>query len=157
MHKFLNQKLTLIHLITVLVIAIGILLIINGNNKKENVASYDNGNVTVAVIDFSQPKPEPKTNYKLLSGMVLIALGVVVFAKMYFTKNHTPTTEPLTKLTEKEKEVTYLIQQGKSNKEIATELSISLSTVKTHINNLYKKLSVTSRTELTDLMRDKEV
>ncbi|OIQ21317.1 MAG: hypothetical protein BM557_03435 [Flavobacterium sp. MedPE-SWcel] len=157
MHKFLNQKLTLIHLITILIIAAGILLITNSDDKKENVTSYDNGNVTVAVIDLSGAKPEPKTNYKLISGIALLLLGAGVFIKMYTTRSDKSTTEPLTKLTEKEKEVTTLIQQGKSNKEIAIELSISLSTVKTHINNLYKKLAVTSRPELIDLLKHKEV
>jgi len=41
-----------------------------------------------------------------------------------------------------------LILQGKSNKEIANELFISLSTVKTHITNIYNKLKVSSRQEL---------
>ena len=43
------------------------------------------------------------------------------------------------------------IAEGKSNKEIASELFISLSTVKTHINNLYKKLDVSSRDDLKSL------
>jgi len=37
--------------------------------------------------------------------------------------------------------------QGKSNKEIATELEISEATVKTHINSLLSKLGVTDRTQ----------
>ena len=47
----------------------------------------------------------------------------------------------------------YLLVQAldKTNKEIASELFISLSTVKTHINNLNKKLNVTSRKELKRL------
>lgn len=48
-------------------------------------------------------------------------------------------------LTEKEKLVLKHIQLGLSNKEIAKQLNISLSTVKTHINNLYNKLEVTNR------------
>jgi transcriptional antiterminator len=39
-------------------------------------------------------------------------------------------------------------KKKKSNKEIATELFISVSTVKTHITNIYKKLAVVNRTEL---------
>lgn len=48
-------------------------------------------------------------------------------------------------LTNKECSVLKLIQQGYSNKAIAEELDISLSTVKTHINNMYRKLDVNNR------------
>jgi LuxR family transcriptional regulator, maltose regulon positive regulatory protein len=50
-------------------------------------------------------------------------------------------------LTERELEVLALIAAGRSNKAIAATLSVSLSTVKTHINNLYGKLEVRSRTQ----------
>lgn len=51
-------------------------------------------------------------------------------------------------LSKREKNIQRLILQGKSNKEIANELFISLSTVKTHITNIYSKLQVTNRKEL---------
>ena len=47
----------------------------------------------------------------------------------------------------REKEVTELLLQGKSNKQIALALSISASTVEYHLKNVYKKLQVNSRTE----------
>ncbi len=48
---------------------------------------------------------------------------------------------------EREKEVTELLMQGKSNKQIALALGISASTVEYHLKNVYKKLQVNSRTE----------
>src|SRR6266540_1591954 len=48
---------------------------------------------------------------------------------------------------EREKEVTELLLQGKSNKQIALALGISASTVEYHLKNVYKKLQVNSRTE----------
>lgn len=51
-------------------------------------------------------------------------------------------------LSKQEKTVRNLILQGKSNKDIANELFISLSTVKTHITNIYSKLNVANRQEL---------
>jgi DNA-binding CsgD family transcriptional regulator len=48
---------------------------------------------------------------------------------------------------EREKEVTELLLQGKSNKQIALALGISASTVEYHLKNIYKKLQVSSRTE----------
>jgi DNA-binding NarL/FixJ family response regulator len=50
-------------------------------------------------------------------------------------------------LTPRETEVLEQIVQGRSNKEIATELSVSEATVKTHINSLLGKLGVTDRTQ----------
>src|SRR5215213_6062206 len=50
-------------------------------------------------------------------------------------------------LSERELEVLRLIASGKSNRRIATELFVSVGTVKTHINNLYRKLEAHSRTQ----------
>jgi LuxR family transcriptional regulator, maltose regulon positive regulatory protein len=49
-------------------------------------------------------------------------------------------------LSERELEVLGLVAAGKANVEIASSLFVSLSTVKTHINNLYRKLGARSRT-----------
>lgn len=51
------------------------------------------------------------------------------------------------KLTEREVEVLRLVARGKANKEIAAELHISETTVKTHVSNILMKLGVPSRTQ----------
>jgi len=51
-------------------------------------------------------------------------------------------------LTEREREVLLLIAEGKSNKEIADELHISIKTVKTHVSNLLMKCEAADRTQL---------
>ena len=51
-------------------------------------------------------------------------------------------------LSKQEKVIRSLIIEGKSNKEIANELFISLSTVKSHISSIYNKLRVSDRKEL---------
>jgi LuxR family transcriptional regulator, maltose regulon positive regulatory protein len=50
-------------------------------------------------------------------------------------------------LSERELEVLQLIGAGKSNRQIASELYVSVGTVKTHVNNLYRKLDAHSRTQ----------
>jgi LuxR family maltose regulon positive regulatory protein len=60
-------------------------------------------------------------------------------------------TEPLS---ERELEVLTFIAAGKSNQEIADKLFVSTSTVKTHINRLYRKLGVRSRTQAVARARE---
>ena len=57
--------------------------------------------------------------------------------------------QPLTAdpLTERELDVLRLIAQGCSNKEIATKLSVSELTVRTHVSNILSKLHLASRTQ----------
>ncbi|WP_121433140.1 response regulator transcription factor [Actinomadura pelletieri] len=48
-------------------------------------------------------------------------------------------------LTAREKEVILLLRRGASNVEIAQQLSISITTVRTHVHNVLKKLGVRTR------------
>ena len=52
-------------------------------------------------------------------------------------------------LSERESEVLRSIAAGRSNREIARALAISLGTVKTYVNNICAKLGVRNRTEAT--------
>ena len=54
---------------------------------------------------------------------------------------------PNSDLSAREREVLDLIVQGKSNKEIASELGISESTVKCHVSVILMRLNVTDRTQ----------
>jgi|ERR1041384_6799507 DNA-binding NarL/FixJ family response regulator len=53
-------------------------------------------------------------------------------------------------LTGREYEVLQLITKGCSNAEIAEKLFLSLSTVKTHVSNLFVKMDVKSRTQAVE-------
>jgi DNA-binding CsgD family transcriptional regulator len=55
-------------------------------------------------------------------------------------------------ITAREREIIELIVRGKSNKEIEAELTISFSTVKNHVYNVYRKLGVNSRGQLMYLV-----
>lgn len=53
-------------------------------------------------------------------------------------------------LTNREYEVLQLLTQGYSNAEIAEQLFLSLSTVKTHVSNLFVKMDVKNRTQTAE-------
>ena len=55
---------------------------------------------------------------------------------------------PIDPLTEREEEVLALVARGRTNAEIATELYVSLSTVKTHVASLMTKLGARNRVEI---------
>lgn len=54
-------------------------------------------------------------------------------------------------LTTREKEILGMLLKGKSNKEISDLLFVSTETVKTHLQNIYRKLGVRSRMEVLAL------
>ena len=56
-------------------------------------------------------------------------------------------------LTPREADVLELLQEGATNGQIAHSLSIGLETVRTHARNIYRKLGISSRRDLTRLSR----
>jgi LuxR family transcriptional regulator, maltose regulon positive regulatory protein len=57
-------------------------------------------------------------------------------------------------LTARELDVLRLLGTGKSNREIAEELVVSLDTVKRHVSNLFDKLGVANRTQAVNKARE---
>ena len=75
-----------------------------------------------------------------------------------FKKNLRPAEAANYELTTQEKKVLQLLVEGKSYKMIATELYVSLDTVKTHVSHIYSKLQVHSGTEaVSKAIREKLV
>jgi len=65
------------------------------------------------------------------------------------TANQPPLPRP--DLTEREREVLALMVEGLDNTQIAGRLTVSSSTVKSHVSNILSKLGVSSRTEAVSL------
>jgi DNA-binding NarL/FixJ family response regulator len=57
-------------------------------------------------------------------------------------------SQPFERLTEREEEVLLTLASGKTNEEIAAELHISLSTVKSHVASLMGKIGATNRVQV---------
>lgn len=60
-------------------------------------------------------------------------------------------------LTQREIDVLRCIAKGYANKQIASELSISTTTVRTHVSNLLRKLNFENRTQLALFARENEL
>lgn len=79
---------------------------------------------------------------------------VIVEKEVYVTKADTfaPDTASAAQpeLSKRELEILELLAQGHSNQEIAEKLFVSLSTVKSHNQNLFQKLDVKRRTQAVE-------
>lgn len=82
------------------------------------------------------------------SGESLFAPAILTRLIEHYTSRPTMPKRRLDGLTERETEVLALVARGLSNDEIATALTISIKTVKTHIGNLLAKLHARDRTHL---------
>ncbi len=93
----------------------------------------------------------PSSNfYKWLIPALLILSILLNIYLILRQKRHSRTlqNQSLARLTEQENNIIQQILENKTNKEIAAIMFISVSTVKTHINNVYKKLEISSRDEI---------
>ena len=60
-------------------------------------------------------------------------------------------------LTPQERRVAAAVARGGSNREIAAELFLSPKTVEFHLSQIYRKLNVRSRTQLTAVLQSRTV
>lgn len=63
-------------------------------------------------------------------------------------------TAALESLSDREREVAVAVGQGKANAEIATELHMSVATVKAHVSHILQKLDLTNRVQIALLAHD---
>jgi DNA-binding NarL/FixJ family response regulator len=85
------------------------------------------------------------------AGDALIAPSVTARLLAEFSESAAqsrPPTQPVESLTAREEEVIRTVARGRTNAEIAEELYISLSTVKTHLASLMTKLGARNRVEI---------
>ncbi len=83
-------------------------------------------------------------------GDALIAPNIT--ARLLATLSRSATTpepvQPVEALTDREEEVVVAVARGRTNAEIARELHMSLSTVKTHLGSIMAKLGARNRVEI---------
>ncbi|MEP0263212.1 LuxR C-terminal-related transcriptional regulator [Dokdonia sp.] len=94
-----------------------------------------------------QKEISPLWIYSLL-GIFFFLMGIYV-TKWHLKKNH-KASKKLQKLSVQERKIFDLIKSGFSNKEISEQHNIGVSTVKSHVSNIYGKLHIKSRKEAMD-------
>ncbi|MFZ6799746.1 response regulator [Undibacterium sp. Di24W] len=83
------------------------------------------------------------------AGEPVIAESMTAKLVMQFRAGHNVNTAPeREKLTPRERETMVCLARGESNKEIARNLDVAESTVKIHVQNILKKLNLTSRVQI---------
>ncbi len=84
--------------------------------------------------------------WNLLIIFFILALPIA----LYVLRSKTKAKSSFSSLTVQERRIFSFLQQGLTNKEIADELGVGLSTVKSHVNNIFSKLKISSRKEVMD-------
>jgi two-component system nitrate/nitrite response regulator NarL len=82
-------------------------------------------------------------------------IAAVLLRRVQTLSRGRPRTGPAKRLTPRENEVLELVSAGLSNKQIARQLSIELSTVKNHMHNILEKLGVHQRTDAAAVLGDR--
>jgi DNA-binding CsgD family transcriptional regulator len=80
--------------------------------------------------------------------VLLISLSLVLMIGFYFKRKRKWKIETLSV---QERKIFGFVQKGMSNKEICAECNIELTTVKSHVGNIYSKLNIKSRKEAINL------
>jgi DNA-binding NarL/FixJ family response regulator len=112
--------------------------------------------VAIIILSLKDPAQFVKIALSKSQSMPEI-ISSVIFALSNpgsFTSSLTTGQSPDFDLTPREIEVLYLLAEGASNLEISSKLYISISTVKTHISALMRKLQCTNRTAAAKIARD---
>lgn len=106
-----------------------------------------------SVQEFKENSKQWLFYFVLAICIVSVILNIFLITKL-FKKEKNSKTDLKSSLTKQEQNILQLLLQDKSNKDIADALFVSLSTVKTHVNNVYRKLNVQTREEVKNLFNN---
>ena len=108
----------------------------------------DNNSTYFTEFRNSLPISKEKKSYSnLIIGLSCFLVGIVLSYYFWVYRK----TNKLKSLSVQERKIFALLQDGNTNKEISEELNIGLSTVKSHVSNIYSKLNIKSRKEVLDI------
>ena len=122
---------------------------------------------TVAIIVLSLNEPSLFANLARSAGAnayisksrpideIVTTLTFAIANPGSFTSSLTTAELSLVELTPREIDLLHLLARGASNQQISSTLFISISTVKTHISSILRKLESTNRTMAIKVAREK--
>ena len=122
-------------------------LVLTIKNQDEAVFSALKAGASGYLLKTSEPSEIIGGIHDLYDGGAPMSTDIARKVVMHFQSQGQSESHYDQILTSREKEVLGLLSKGKYYKEIASELFISLETVKSHCQNIYEKLHVSSRTE----------
>lgn len=101
------------------------------------------------LLKSSEPEKLLSSIHSVLNGGLVLQEDVAAKLMPKLLQQHvTPKTEISIQLTKRELEIVKLVGEGKTNKEIATTLFLSVGTVKNHITHILQQLDLRDRTQL---------
>ncbi|MBI1297082.1 hypothetical protein GC175_19205 [bacterium] len=125
------------------------LLIIGTSQPSSVVASYINAGAN-GILHHEQASKQLVQAIQDIAHYGLI-LDASTLAQLQQALRRQQSHKPLATLTAREQEIIRYAVKGRTNSQIATELNLSINTVKTHLRNAYEKLNITNRAELAVL------
>lgn len=124
-------------------------LMIDVSQPPSVVASYINAGAN-GILNHEKASQQLVQTVQEVAHYGLI-LDTSTLTKLQQLLRHQQSHKPLDTLTAREQEIIRHAAKGRTNNQIATELNVSVNTVKTHLRNAYEKLNITSRAELAVL------
>jgi DNA-binding NarL/FixJ family response regulator len=88
---------------------------------------------------------------QVAAGQRLLSLPLSAPAVTWAQRNVAIAENVLTVLTDRERQITSLVSEGLSNKEIGRRLNIADGTIKVHLHHIYQKLEISNRVVLAAL------
>ena len=115
--------------------------------------------ITSGALDYLMKEASPDELVNTIQNVYLnrMSLPQELARKVMLRPQEPEIKLPVSLLTEREVDVLCCVAQGFSNKQIAAELSISTTTVRTHVSNLLRKLNLENRTQLAIFARQNDL
>lgn len=136
------------------------------NAKSGNIAIVCNAPCWQTVLEYMKAGVKGQIDYSISEKVLIKAINSIKNNELWFDRNTSSEIlreftsiqgeAKIDSLTKREKDVLHLVAKGWKNTEIAQSLSISESTVKTHLYSIYNKLNVRHRLDAALIVKQSE-